>query len=225
MRRDRRVELVGRPASSGSRSSSAWVWVCEPTVTRPVASVSRSAAHDIGGAPYGNGALLLEERGREVHRRRDAVAHEDRHRDVGEVGRAVVEGDDDRVVRRRLGRARAAASASSSVVTRPAAASSAICASKRSTREVELEAGAGADPVVDEHDDAAAPGRADGRPPRPTSSAPAARVPSPVLPASRRSARTGTATVRRNGASEELDVAEAQVPVRRRRGRRRPRAR
>ena len=92
-----------------------------------------TAAHDIGGTPYGNSRLLVEERGREVDRRRDPVAHEDRDRGVGEVGRAVVEGDDDRVRAGRLAAGRAWRARRRASTTRCCAASHAICSSKRST--------------------------------------------------------------------------------------------
>ena len=55
---------------------------------------SRTPAHDSGWPSFGNGLPLLDERGREVERRRDLVLHEDRQGHVGEVGGAVVEGDD-----------------------------------------------------------------------------------------------------------------------------------
>ena len=79
------------------RSSKRCVCVCEPTSTRPVAHASRKRRpRDRRGRRRGTRRAAFDEVGREVERRRDAVPHEDRQRDVDEVGGAVVEGDDDR---------------------------------------------------------------------------------------------------------------------------------
>ena len=119
--------------SAGIRSSSAWVCVWDPTVTSPVAMVSRIAAHDTGGAPYGNGRCSSMNAVARYIVTGILVAFEDRERDVGEVGRTVVERDDDRILGRRAPAQRAAPAHRSSVVTRPPAASSAICSSKRAS--------------------------------------------------------------------------------------------
>ncbi len=131
------IALVERSSSSstrswGSRSNNAWVWVWEPMVTRPVATVSCTAAQDIGGAPYGNGSWSS----------RNAVA---RYIVAGmwwrtRTGTAVSAksaGPSSNVTT--IGScsgtsgAANASSAASSVTTRFVAASTAICSSKRST--------------------------------------------------------------------------------------------
>ena len=58
--------------------------------------MSRSAAHDVGGAPHGNGSSLVDELRRDVERGRQPMSLEGRHGVVGEVGGPVVERDDDR---------------------------------------------------------------------------------------------------------------------------------
>ena len=131
---DRAVELVVDLGAGRAGRAARGVWVCEPTVDQAGRHARRaSAAHDTGGAPSGKRALLLDERGREVERRRDAGGARGRAPRVGEVGGAVVEGDDDRVA----GPAGSgAASASSARVEGddPAARrrATAICSSKRS---------------------------------------------------------------------------------------------
>ena len=75
------------------------MWVWEPIVTRPVATASRSAAHETGGAPYGSSRCSSTNAVARYSVAGIAVLHEERHRDVGEVGGAVVEGDDHRVER------------------------------------------------------------------------------------------------------------------------------
>ncbi len=151
----RRTDVSSSDAmpSGSSRSSSAWVWVCEPTVISPVLGRVPQAGPGEGRRAVGEGPLLLDERGREVHGRRDAVGGEDRERGVDEVGRPVVEGEDDRVV---TGRSRVGEPGERVVECRhpPRGRELAHLGIEHGGGEVELEAGPGADAVVDEHDDA-----------------------------------------------------------------------
>ena len=71
--------------------------VCEPTVTRPVEHASRSADHESGAPPWAKDRPVVHERRREVQVAGMRVPHEDRQRDVDEVGRAVVERHDDAI--------------------------------------------------------------------------------------------------------------------------------
>ncbi len=139
------------------------MWVCDPTVTSPVPTASRMPAQETGGAPVREGALLLDERGREVHHDRDLVAIEDRERTVGEVRRPVVERHDDGVLGRRV---RCLEQLERSIERRDPAAGRELRHLVLEAREgqVQLEAGPGPDPVVDEHHDPApGPAQAVGR--------------------------------------------------------------
>ena len=127
--------------------------MCEPTSTSPVVVASRRAAHVSGVPSSGKLEVLVEEARGDVERDGHAVVDEHRQRLVGEVVGAVVEGDRDHRRSRGVG----IGEAGEAVVEADHGAGSGEVRhllGELRAGEVDLEAAAPADPVVDEHHEA-----------------------------------------------------------------------
>ena len=149
---DRAVELVGHV---GSRR----------TIEQPVCVGVRADVDEAGRAGVaqrrpgerravvGERELLVDEASRDVERDGHRVLDEHRERDVGEVGGAVVEGHRDHRLRR-CARVREAGHALREADQRPRGGQERHLLGEARPREVDLERGAPAHPVVDEHHEA-----------------------------------------------------------------------